>query len=38
MKYGVITCTLYFKDHKRTEQMTIRLKEELKNEDEKKTG
>lgn len=36
MKYAVITCTLYFKDHERTEQMTIRLKEKLKNEDEKK--
>lgn len=36
MKYAVITGTLYFKDHERTEQMTIRLKEELKNGDEKK--
>ena len=32
MKYAVITGTLYFKDHERPEQMTIKLK----NGDEKK--
>ena len=36
MKYAVITGTLYFKDNERNERMTIRLKEELKNRDEKK--
>lgn len=36
MKYAVITVTLYFKDHERPEQLTLKLKEELKNGDEKK--
>lgn len=36
MKYAVILLTLYFKDHERQEQISIKLKEELKNRDEKK--